>query len=526
MLCKRNCCNSKFRRQEEGIDYDEVFAPVARIEAIRIVLGFASYMGFIFYKMDVKSAFLYGTIDEELYVTQPPGFVDPEFPNKVYKVVKALYGLHQAPRAWYATLSTFLEQSGYKRGAINKTLFINQDKKDIMLVKQKQHGIFISQDKYVAEILKKFDFLSVKNTTIETQKPLVKDEEAVDVDVYLYRYLEGQPKLGNPKQEVVNVLAGDLSHGNAKKHTIVATSTTKAEYVTMSNPHQELASPEANGFCKELASPKQTALGKDISNPFMAGSLPKTICYKLMLFSLTKDAAVNLMLLGRKFNFSKYIFDNMVRNVDNPTKFLMYLRFLQVIINAQVDDLSSHNNQYTSHALTQKVFANMRRISKGLSGVETPLFATMLVQPQPLAGEVEDKVEVPNAPTPPSPTTVAALEQDKIAQALMIIKLKKRVKKLEKKRRSKSSGLKRLRKGRITQEDVSVTTKDVNAAKPTVFDDEEVTLTMAQTLIKIKAEKARLLDEQIAKRLHDEEVEQVSTKEKQEKDDLEKAKGL
>nr|GFC31375.1 hypothetical protein [Tanacetum cinerariifolium] len=81
-------------------------------------------------------------------------------------------------------------------------------------------------------------------------------------------------------------------------------------------------------------------------------------------------------------------------------------------------------------------------------------------------------------------------------------------------------------RGRITQEDVSVTTKDVNAAKPTVFDDEEVTLTMAQTLIKIKAEKARLLDEQIAKRLHDEEVEQVSTKEKQEKDDLEKAKGL
>ncbi|GJX76742.1 putative ribonuclease H-like domain-containing protein [Tanacetum coccineum] len=220
-------------RQEEGIDYDEVFAPMARIEAIRIFLAFASYMGFIVYQMDVKSAFLYGTIDEEVYVSQPPGFVDPKFPKKVYKVVKALYGLHQAPRAWYATLSTFLLKSGYRRGTIDKTLFIKKDKNDIMLVqvyvddiifgstkkswcdkfealmksrfqmssmgeltfflglqvKQKEDGIFISQDKYVAEILKKFDFASVKtsSTPIETQKPLIKDEEAVDMDVHLYR---------------------------------------------------------------------------------------------------------------------------------------------------------------------------------------------------------------------------------------------------------------------------------------------------------------------------------------------------
>ncbi|GJV15067.1 putative ribonuclease H-like domain-containing protein [Tanacetum coccineum] len=117
-------------RQEEGIDYDEVFAPVARIEAIRIFLAFASYMGFIVYQMDVKSAFLYGTIDEEVYVSQPPGFVDPKFPKKVYKVVKALYGLHQAPRAWYATLSTFLLKSRYRRGTIDKTLFIKKDKND------------------------------------------------------------------------------------------------------------------------------------------------------------------------------------------------------------------------------------------------------------------------------------------------------------------------------------------------------------------------------------------------------------
>ncbi|GKF24580.1 putative ribonuclease H-like domain-containing protein, partial [Tanacetum coccineum] len=105
-------------RQEEGIDYDEVFAPVARIEAIRLFLAFASYKGFLVYQMDVKSTFLYGTIEEEVYVHQPPGFVDPAHPNKVYKVVKALYGLHQAPRAWYETLSSFLLENGFRRGTI------------------------------------------------------------------------------------------------------------------------------------------------------------------------------------------------------------------------------------------------------------------------------------------------------------------------------------------------------------------------------------------------------------------------
>ncbi|GJT34148.1 putative ribonuclease H-like domain-containing protein, partial [Tanacetum coccineum] len=227
-------------RQEEGIDYDEVFAPVARIEAIRLFLAFASFMGFIVYQMDVKSAFLYGTIDEEVYVSQPPGFVDPDHPTKVYKVVKALYGLHQAPRAWYATLSTFLEKHGYKRGTIDKTLFIRRNKKDIMLVqvyvddiifgstnkswcadfealmqsrfqmssmgeltfflglqvKQNKDGIFISQDKYVADMLKKFDLVNVKAaiTPMETKLPLTKDEDAFDVDVHLYRSMIGNSK--------------------------------------------------------------------------------------------------------------------------------------------------------------------------------------------------------------------------------------------------------------------------------------------------------------------------------------------
>ncbi|GJV13972.1 retrovirus-related pol polyprotein from transposon TNT 1-94 [Tanacetum coccineum] len=144
--------------------------------------------------MDVKSAFLYGIIEEEVYVYQTPSFEDPQFPNKVHKVEKALYGLHQAPKAWYETLSTYLLENGFKRGNIDKTLFIKKNKGELtfflgLQVKQKDDGIFISQDKYVADILKKFDFIIVKTTStpIKTNKAFLKDEEAEDVDVHLYR---------------------------------------------------------------------------------------------------------------------------------------------------------------------------------------------------------------------------------------------------------------------------------------------------------------------------------------------------
>ncbi|GJZ16120.1 retrovirus-related pol polyprotein from transposon TNT 1-94 [Tanacetum coccineum] len=108
--------------QQEGIDYDETFAPVARLEAIRIFLAFATYMNFIVYQMDVKSAFLNGKLKEEVYVKQPPGFESNEFPNHVCKLDKALYRLKQAPRAWYETLSTFLTEHKFVRGKI-ATLF-------------------------------------------------------------------------------------------------------------------------------------------------------------------------------------------------------------------------------------------------------------------------------------------------------------------------------------------------------------------------------------------------------------------
>ncbi|GKC02478.1 putative ribonuclease H-like domain-containing protein, partial [Tanacetum coccineum] len=147
-------------RQEEGIDYDEIFTPVARIEAIRIFLAFASYMGFIVYQIDVNN---------------------PKHRNKVYKVVKALYGLHQAPKAWYATSSAFLEQSGYKKGTIDKTFFIKKDKKDIMLVQ-------VYVDDIIFGSIKKSSSVKHTSTPIKIHNLLVKDEEATDVDVHLYRF--------------------------------------------------------------------------------------------------------------------------------------------------------------------------------------------------------------------------------------------------------------------------------------------------------------------------------------------------
>ncbi|GJX12800.1 ribonuclease H-like domain-containing protein [Tanacetum coccineum] len=271
--------DSKCLDFEEGITIDEVFALCARIEAIRIFLAFASYMRFIVYQMDVKSAFLYGSIDEEVYVSQPPGFVDPKFPNKKDKkdimlvqvyVDDIIFG---STKKFWCDEFEALMKSKFQMSSIGRLHFFLG-----LQVKQKEEGIFISQDKYVAEILKKFDFESVKtaSTPIETQKPLVKDEEAADVDSVLvlvsvtpktshlhamkriFRYLKGKPKLGlwYPKESSFDLeayydsdyaganldkksttggcqflVAGDLISWQCKKHQLWQLLLTEAEYV-------------------------------------------------------------------------------------------------------------------------------------------------------------------------------------------------------------------------------------------------------------------------------------------------------
>jgi len=223
--------------QEEGIDYDETYAPVARLESIRMLCAFASHKRMKLFQMDVKSAFLNGYIKEEVYVEQPPGFEDPHHLDHVYKLKKALYGLKQAPRAWYERLSTFLLEKGFSRGNVDTTLFIKHHTKHFILVqiyvddiifgatnnalceefsklmqgefemsmmgelnfflglqiKQSKEGIFINQAKYTKELLKKFGLEDAKSydTPMSTTTKLDKDEKGKSFDQKLYRSMIG-----------------------------------------------------------------------------------------------------------------------------------------------------------------------------------------------------------------------------------------------------------------------------------------------------------------------------------------------
>nr|GEU72666.1 hypothetical protein [Tanacetum cinerariifolium] len=194
--------------QEEGIDYDEVFAPVARIEAIRM-------------------------IKEEVYVCQPPGFEDPDYPNKVYKVEKALYGLYHVLRAWYETLAKYLLYNGFFRGKIDQTLFIKRQKEDIMLVHVSQIEYLSARIKMLDEILRKFKYADVKpaNTPMDKEKALLKDSDGDDIDVHLYRSMIGSLMYLTSYKPNIMFAVDTCAKFQCKKQTVVAISTTKAEYV-------------------------------------------------------------------------------------------------------------------------------------------------------------------------------------------------------------------------------------------------------------------------------------------------------
>ncbi|GJR66378.1 retrovirus-related pol polyprotein from transposon TNT 1-94, partial [Tanacetum coccineum] len=223
--------------QQEGIDYDETYAPVARLESIRILLAYACALDFKLFQMDVKSAFLNGFINEEVYMAQPPGFIDFEKPDHVYKLKKALYGLKQAPKAWYDRLKSFLIKHEYKMGMVDNTLFTKKKSSNLIIVqiyvddiifgstcqdmcdefakimhdefemsmmgelnfflglqiKQMEDGIFFNQSKYIKEMLKKFGLEDSKpmKTPMSSDTKLTKDEECESVDSTKYRGMIG-----------------------------------------------------------------------------------------------------------------------------------------------------------------------------------------------------------------------------------------------------------------------------------------------------------------------------------------------
>nr|GEX96152.1 hypothetical protein [Tanacetum cinerariifolium] len=373
--------------QEEGIDYDEVFAHVARIEAIRI--------------------------EEEVYVCQPPGFEDPDHPDNVYKVVKALYGLHQASRAWYKTLAKYLLDIRFHIGKIDQN---------------KEDGIFISQDKYVTKVLRKFNLSDAKtaSTLIDTEKPLVKDADGIDVDMHLYRSMIGSLMyLTTSRPDIMYAAC-------CKKQTMVATSITEAEYVAavsycgqvlwiqdqmLDYSHIKYALTEnptiyasliqqfwqtaaANTLDTREVQITATIDGKvklvseasirrhlKLEDSDGISTFPNIEIFEQLALMGNIATAIICLTTNRTFNFSKMIFEGMVKNLDSKQKFLMYPRFIQIFLNKHKRLLLPHNITYIAPTLTQKLFRNMRKAFKGYTGVDIPLFLTMLVQGLILQGE-------------------------------------------------------------------------------------------------------------------------------------------
>ncbi|GKA44348.1 putative ribonuclease H-like domain-containing protein, partial [Tanacetum coccineum] len=503
------------------------------------------------------------------------GFEDPDFPDRVYKVEKALYGLHQAPRAWYETLSTYLLEIGVSRGMFRQGLCLSKwDKGELtfflrLQVKQKEDGIFINQDKYVTEILKKFGFTNVKtaSTPLETQKHLVKDEDSEEVDVYLYismigslmyltssrpdilvvwcactkiqvnpksvhlmmckrifRYLKGQPKLGlwYPKDSPFDLVAYiDSDYARAsldmkstirgcqflgcrliswqcKKQTVVANSTTEAEYVAASSccgqvlwiQNQLLDYGDSNekkliqmikihtdknvadlltkAFdatvkvktvngeqqLQALVDGKKIVVTKasvrrdlQLDDEEGTSCLPNTTIFEELIrmrakttawneFSSTMASAIICFATNQKFNFSKYIFESMVKNLDNAGKFLMYPRRSKRK-DTEVPQPSDPTN-VADEAVNEEPSMQLEELMD---------FCTKLQQ------------------------RVLDLENTKTAQAQEITSLKLRVKKLEKKGGLRTHKLKRLYKGSKIYDidaDEDITLENVHDAE--IFD--------------------------------------------------------
>nr|GEV23204.1 hypothetical protein [Tanacetum cinerariifolium] len=451
-------------------------------------------------------------------------FEDPDHPDKVYKVVKALYGLHQAPRAWYETLINYLLENGFQRGKIDQTLFIKRSKGDILLFQvYVDHIIFSSTNK---DLCKAFEKLMKDKFQMSSMGELIfflglQDPDGEDVDVHTYRsMIDSLMYLPSSRLDIMfadspfdlvaysdsDYAAASLDRKSTtvrcqffgcrliswqcKKQIVVATSSTEAKYVAAARVDTPRCDEDRlelmeltifllpkvekvrigvsavdlqvsavrlmllllvqkfplfglTNWCCSLSAVRSSkatireALRLDDAEGVeclpneeiftelarMGYEKPSTkltfykaffsIQWKFLIhtilqcmsakrtswneFSSSMASAIICLSTSRKFNFSKYIFDSLVRNVDSPSKFYIYPCFLQLIIRKQVGNLSTHTTKYTSSALTQKVFANIRRVGKGFSRVETPLFEGMLVAQEVEEGDADENVENVNA---------------------------------------------------------------------------------------------------------------------------------
>nr|GEV91681.1 ribonuclease H-like domain-containing protein [Tanacetum cinerariifolium] len=465
--------------QEDIIDYEEVFAPVARIEAIRLFLAYAYFMGLMVYQIGVKSAFLYGTIEKEVYVYQPSGFEDPDHLDKVYKVVRALYGLHQAPRAWYETLANYLLENGFQRGKIDQTLFIKR------------------QDKYVAEILRKFRLTDGKSasTPIDTEKPLLKDPDGDDVDVHIYRSMIGSLiYLTSSRPDIMFAAYCCMFHDEK-------VSAVKSKFSAVST-NDEKVRVEVSAVDLQVSAVRLMLLL--LVHKFLLFGLTNWCC-SLSAVSEPKHLCVVHQTVWTTVAVKKV--NDVIRLqalVDKKKVVVMEATIREAL---RLDDAEGveclpneeifvelarigYNKPSTKLTFYKAFFSS--QVGKGVSGVKTPLFEGMLVAQEvgegvanvehdegvPSTGVVtegdvstaHDEVltadEEPSIPSPTPPTSPPQPSQDipsisqaqptppqspQIAQALEITKLKRRVKKLERRNKVKVLKLGSLQKVGTTQ---------------------------------------------------------------------------
>nr|GEV15881.1 hypothetical protein [Tanacetum cinerariifolium] len=569
--------------QEECIDFDKVFEPIARIEAIRLFLAYASFKDFLVYQMDVKGAFLYEKIEEEVHVCQPPSIEDLDFPNKVYKgkIDKTLFIKIHIDDILLVQVyvddiifgSTKKELS-YKFESLMHDKFQMSSMRELsfflrLQVQQKSDGIFISQDKYVADMLKKFNFSTVKtaSTLMEPNKALVNDAEAEDVDVYLYRSMIGSLMYLTTSLPDITFVVCDCarfevtpktSHLHAVKRIfryfkvdVAQTNSVRVDPVnscpkliqfTCKTP--ALLKSEANNSDSDYAGAildkksitdetiykewedrieRATTTASSLEAEQDSGNINRTQ-YMATLnealpqrtglgsgprYALTMNPTVYVSCVKQFWTTAKVKKVNDQEHIQalvDKQKVIITkesirrdLKFddVEVFLDKQVEEMAKYKEIYVISSHTKKVFANIRRQGQGFSMTVTPLFETMMVNAQEEkkikpkrkqrqavevhspSSKIHIEESIPTSSNDPLPSgedsiqlnklmifytnlqqQVHNLEEAKIAQAKDIAKLKKRVKKLEKRRKSRPAGLRRLKKVGLRKQVESSEEKD------------------------------------------------------------------
>ncbi|KAI3814388.1 hypothetical protein L1987_19142 [Smallanthus sonchifolius] len=418
--------------QEDGLDYDDVFAPVARIEAIRIFLDYASYKKFTVYQMDVKTTFLYGEVKEEVYVNQPPGFEDPAHPFQVYKLDKALYGLHQAARAWYETLSIHLTSNGFVRGTIDKTLFLKKYDADLLIVQVYVDDIIYGSTnealyKEFEQIMKlKFECKKQTNVSTSTAEAEYTAASSCCSQViwiqhqmldFVVNFLE--TPIYCDIEAVLGIEKNPIQHSKTKHiaiiiHTAISTQVRVFEKhvrefwenVEYKNVNKEIRIESSVGgntlkvteqVIREVLNFRDAAdfpykinhiaisgiiLSMGYERTFLRRQVTKTMFAKqwkylvhvlihcmsprTSAFDQIREALVCLA-THRRFNFLRMIFEAMISNFVGPRqnyKFLMYPRFVQMIINTLLPNLENDGVELPLDSMKEAIFSSMNNMRK------------------------------------------------------------------------------------------------------------------------------------------------------------------